>query len=337
MIFKALNMRCNNCGTDNDINSRYCKRCGSSLYSNVGVHHTTRKSRMSPLKLILIAVLVIFVALSAVTAYIVYVDTSPSEILYLNNKNPGDVTSNSELAANIPDTALSRQIIDAAKQGVPVYKIGDGKGPVTVISAGVHGDQLVPTVASMKLINYLDGRKINGTVYIIPFTSPSALSKNTKLTDGVNLNTVADKDGTTSNDIIKLAQISNASAVADFHETQAGKNPGRTTIMCSQVPTPGSFQLAQDMSSLSLDTTLTYYVAGVEYEGAIEDVSNINGIPAVTPIVLVSSHGKVYHSAVGESYNQMLALLIANHNLNPNDSYLQLANVDIDGWDSLSR
>ena len=91
-------------------------------------------------------------------------------------------------------------------KGIPIYKIGDGNAPVSVISSGVHGNQLVPTIAAMQLINFLDGRKIKGTVYVIPFTSPPTLSKNTKLTNSVNLNTVADKEGTITNDIVKFAE-----------------------------------------------------------------------------------------------------------------------------------
>ena len=85
--------------------------------------------------------------------------------------------------------------------------------------------------------------------------------------------------------------------------------------MCSEYPNYGSYQLANNMSSLSLDTTLTYLVAGVAYDGAVEDELNLKGTNAVTPLVQVSSHGHVYQSAVEESYTQMLALLYVNGNL----------------------
>ncbi|MDO5826151.1 MAG: succinylglutamate desuccinylase/aspartoacylase family protein [Methanosphaera sp.] len=290
-----------------------------------------KKSSFSPLKIIGLLLLLCIIAVGASFIYVVYFDTSPVEIIELNH-NSANVLSNSELAGNIPNSNISQEICAYTNNCTPVYKIGTGEDPVTVICAGVHGDQLVPSVAAMRLINYLDGRKINGTVYVIPFTSPKAISQNTKLTDGVNLNTVADESGSASNDVVKLALSSNASAVGDFHETEIGKNPGKTTIMCSQIPTYGSFQLAEDMSKLSLDTTMTYNVAGVAYDGAVEDVLNLNGTASVTPLVVVSGHGKVYSSAVDESYDQMLALLLVNHNLNPDDTYLKLANADMDGF-----
>jgi predicted deacylase len=327
MNFIFIFMKCNYCGAVNDDNAHNCRFCGRQL----GIPNNNKRSFFTPLKIIGIILIACFVALGASVVYVVYFDASAVEIMELN-ANSANVLSNQELAGNIPNSNISQQICAYTNNCTPIYKIGTGEAPVTVISAGVHGDQLVPSVAAMRLINYLDGRKINGTVYVIPFTSPKAISQNTKLTDGVNLNTVADKSGTASNDVVKLALTSNATAVGDFHETEIGKNPGKTTIMCSQIPTYGSFQLAEDMSRLSLDTTMTYYVAGVAYDGAVEDVLNLNGTASVTPLVLVSSHGKVHSTAVDESYDQMLALLLANHNLNPDDTYLKLANADIDGF-----
>ncbi len=327
MNFIFIFMKCNYCGAVNDDNAHNCRFCGRQL----GIPNNNKRSFFTPLKIIGIILIACFVAVGASLVYVVYFDASAVEIMELN-ANSANVLSNQELAGNIPNSNISQQICAYTNNCTPIYKIGTGEAPVTVISAGVHGDQLVPSVAAMRLINYLDGRKINGTVYVIPFTSPKAISQNTKLTDGVNLNTVADKSGTASNDVVKLALTNNATAVGDFHETEIGKNPGKTTIMCSQIPTYGSFQLAEDMSRLSLDTTMTYYVAGVAYDGAVEDVLNLNGTASVTPLVLVSSHGKVHSTAVDESYDQMLALLLANHNLNPDDTYLKLANADIDGF-----
>jgi predicted deacylase len=323
-------MKCRNCGVENDNNATFCRACGGKLFVHTTPYPT--KSSSSALKVIGLILLIFLVALSGLVAYVVYFDTSDVEILQLTSSNSGNVLSNSEIANNIPDTELSNSIAEAANNGVPIYKIGNGEGPVSVISAGVHGDQLVPTIAAMNLINYLDGRKIRGTVYVIPFTSPEAISQNTKLTNGVNLNQAANQEGTVSKSLVDFAIINNASAVGDFHETEIGKNPGETTIMCTQYPNYGSFQLASDMSSLTVDTTSTYLIAGIEYDGAIEDELNLQGTTAVTPLVLVPSHGKVYQSSVDDSYNQMLALLIVNGNLDLSDDYLRLANADIDGF-----
>ena len=322
-------MKCQNCGTENSDNAKFCKKCGSTIGELV--EKPAKKSGFSTSIKALIIIIALILAIGGAYAYVVYFDVSPVEIEQLTASNSGDVLNNPEIASNIPNSNITDTIIESANSGVPIYKIGDGSGPVTVICAGVHGDQLVPSVAALDLIDYLDGRKIKGTVYVIPFASPEAISDNTKLTDGVNLNTVADEPGTVSNKIVNFAREHNASAVGDFHETQVGKDPGITTIMCSKVPTYESYDLAHDMAGLSLDTTFSYTLAGIAYDGAIEDECNLAGTPAVTPLVVVSDHGQVSQTAVSESYDQMLALLMANGNLDYDDAYLKLANSDLDG------
>lgn len=321
-------MICPNCGNENKDDAKFCRICGHSL-KNDQKSAPSKKSGISTLSKIIIIIIIIIAIIGATVGYIVYMDTSEVEILQLNTQNPGNVLNNPQIAANIPDSEISKEIVNATNSGVPIYKIGNGEGPVTLISAGIHGDQLSPQIAAMELIEFLDGRKIKGTVYVIPFAAPGATADNTKLSDGVNLNLVANENGTTSNDIVKFAQDNNVSAVGDFHGTELGKNPGVTTVMCSKYPTYGSYELANDMALLSLDTTWTYTVAGVQYSGAVEDVCNLNGIPAVTPLVL-SVHGQVDEISVEESFTQMIGLLLANGNLDPNDNYLKLANIDKD-------
>ena len=51
-----------------------------------------------------------------------------------------------------------------------------------------------------------------------------------------------------------------------------------------------------------------YKKAGTEYPGALEDVSNLRGIPAVTCEV-ISTHGTLNLSKVNNSFNQMIAFL----------------------------
>lgn len=321
-------MKCDKCGSENRNGSKFCRSCGAPFENNQQINN--KKSGISKWKIALVAVICCVIAIAGCLAYIIYFDNSPVEILQLNNKDTGNVYLNSYVASNIPESETVSAVCNATSQGVPIYKIGDGSGPVSLIVAGVHGDQLSSQVAALNLIDYLDGRKITGTVYVIPFAAPGATQDNTKFSDGMNLNTVADEAGTTSNDIVNFAKTNNISAVGDFHGTELGKNPGKTTIMCSQSPTYGSYQLANDMSVLALDTTMTYTVAGVAYDGAIEDECNLAGVPAVTPLVL-STHGQVDQNAVQSSTIQMLALLTANGNLN-DDGYNRLANIDIDGF-----
>ncbi len=48
--------------------------------------------------------------------------------------------------------------------------------------------------------------------------------------------------------------------------------------------------------------------AGVKYPGALEDVCNLNGVPAVTCEVL-ALHGTLNKNRINKSCNQMFALL----------------------------
>ncbi|MDL2271011.1 zinc-ribbon domain-containing protein [Methanobrevibacter sp. OttesenSCG-928-I08] len=311
---------CPKCGSKNPDGFTYCNNCGNEIIA---------KKNNSIAKISIILILTIIVIVGGALAYIIYFDTSPIEYSYLNQKDSGNILNNNALSSHIPNSDEVLEITNMANNGVPVYQIGDGSGPVSVIVSGVHGDQLSSQIASLQLIDYLSGRKITGTVYIIPYAAPGAISENVKLSNGVNLNTVADEEGTTSNDIIKFIISKNASAVGDFHGTELGKDPGKTTIMCSQIPCYDSYLLALEMSNYINQNTISYLVAGVKYDGAIEDEANLIGIPSVTPLVL-STHGQVSNGAVEESFLQMLALLHANGNLDPNNEYNRLANMDID-------
>lgn len=312
---------CTNCGSRNPDDATYCNSCGKEIKVN---------ENKSLAKVSIILILTMIVIIGATLTYIVFFDTSPIEYSYLNQKDSGDILKNPNLASNIPSSEEVIKITEMAKNGVPIYQIGDGSGPVSVIVSGVHGDQLSSQIASLKVIDYLSGRKISGTVYIIPYAAPGAISINEKLSNGVNLNTVADEEGTTSNDIIKFVQNKNVTALGDFHGTEAGGDPGKTTIICSQVPCYDSYLLALEMNNYIGHETLTYLVAGISYDGAIEDEANLIGIPAVTPEVL-SNHGQVDNVSVDEAFLQMLSLLHANGNLD-NSNYNKLANLDLDGF-----
>lgn len=317
-------MKCPKCGKENNKeNSRFCTSCGAKLEQPA----LEQPKRMNRTKIILLAVICLIIAIGGALSYIIFFDYSPVEVMLLNTNNPGDVLANPQIKNNMLGKEIAYEVCNEAKKGVPVYRIGDGSGPVSVVVAGVHGDQLSSQSAALFLTEYLTGYKIKGTVYVIPFAAPEATEHNTKLVDGVNLNTVANESGTTSNDIVNFVKTHNATAVGDFHGTEPGKNPGKTTIMCSQAPTYESYLLAKDMAYFANDKTMTYTVAGEAYEGAIEDICNLEGIPAVTPLVL-SMHGTTTPDALEQSFIQMIALLNANGNF-VYDPYTELANYDM--------
>ncbi|HML04152.1 MAG TPA: succinylglutamate desuccinylase/aspartoacylase family protein [Methanobacterium sp.] len=220
----------------------------------------------------------------------------------------GDVTKNSYIKKNIPISQLNNQVVNLAKSGTPMITFGDGNGPKVMITAGVHGNELPAQIAAMRMINYLNGKQIHGTVYIIPFVAPSDTAKNTRFWNGKNLNEVANVAGTPSNQIINKAKFLQVNALGDFHSSKPGGVPGKNSVFCTKAPTYESYNIANSISKQTGFALISYSRAGVEYPGAVEDVSNLAGIPAVTCEVL-SSHGIVASGSVDKSYNQMMAFL----------------------------
>lgn len=220
----------------------------------------------------------------------------------------GTVTNNYYIKKNIPQSQLTSQIIALSKKGTPIIRFGNGSGPKVMIVAGVHGNELPSQIAAVKLANYLKGKSINGTVYIVPFVVPSNTAKTVRYWKGKNLNRVANVAGTPTNKILNLAKRLNISVLGDFHSTQPGGVPGKMAVFCSKHPTYKSYSIAKYISKKTGSSLIAYDQSGAEYPGALEDTTNLAGIPAATCEVL-SPHGVVKSGSVTKSYNQMIALL----------------------------
>lgn len=220
----------------------------------------------------------------------------------------GDVSKNYYIKNNIPKTQLTNQVADLAKKGTPMITIGNGSGPRVMIVAGVHGNELPSQIAAMKLVNYLNGKKINGTIYIVPFVVPSNTAKDARYWNGKNLNSVANVAGTPTNKILNLAKQLKVNALGDFHSSKPGGVPGKMSVFSTKSPTYESYNIANYICSRTGSALIPYKRAGAEYPGALEDTSNLARTPAVTCEVL-SPHGTVKSGSVDKSYSQMIALL----------------------------
>lgn len=233
---------------------------------------------------------------------------SPVKMQVVIGGTGGTVTKNYYIKKNLPKTQLTNQIVALAKKGTPMITIGNGSGPKVLIVAGVHGNELPAQIAAMKLINYLNGKKIKGTIYIIPFAAPSSTAKNTRFWNGKNLNSVANVAGTPTNKIVNLAKQLKVNALGDFHSTKPGGVPGKNSALCTKVPTYESYNIAKSISKQTGSALIADTKAGAAYPGAVEDVTNLAGIPAVTCEVK-SSHGYIAAGSVTRSYNQIVAFL----------------------------
>ena len=97
-------------------------------------------------------------------------------------------------------------------------------------------------------------------------------------------------------------------AIGDFHSSSINSNPGRYAVFSSYHPSPESHLMGLFISRYSNCEDLSYKKAGVVFKGALEDESNLSGIPAVTCEV-VSSFKQVDEGSVDKSFNQMLSFL----------------------------
>ncbi len=226
-------------------------------------------------------------------------------------KSGADITKNRNIKDNIPNSALVKKMVKAAKSGTPVIKFKGGKGKAVFITAGVHGNEISSQVAAMKLIQYLETHPIKGTVYIMPFMNPKGTAKNVRDYAGVHLNKKANVKGTISYKTVKLITKFKCKAYGDFHCTRPGGKPGKDVAMGTYKPTAKSAKLAKYIAKKSKVKYIIYKKAGVEYPGALEDVVSSKGIPSVTCEV-ITPHGTIAKGSVSRSLSMMKSLLKFN-------------------------
>lgn len=235
------------------------------------------------------------------------VSSMDCEIITIAKDTGGDISLNHDLMEELTPGSIGKPLIDAALKGTPLLKFGSGS-PRILLCAGIHGNELPPQVAFFKLLNYLEDKKINGTVYTIPIAIPNATMKNSRRFQGWDMNRKTFTKGYISNTILKTAQKLEIQAAADFHSTQPQSNPGIESVFCSKKPCYESFKIADHITHQTSSKVISQERAGTLYGGALEDELNISGIPAVTCEV-VSRNGKVDFGSVERSLMQMKSFL----------------------------
>jgi uncharacterized protein len=229
------------------------------------------------------------------------------DITIIDPKTGGSVEKNKDLKGHLSRGKITESLIEAAKKGTPLVQMGYGF-PTVLLTAGVHGNELPPQAAVLRLLRAMDKKKMAGTVYIIPFAIPYATMNNSRRFQGWDMNRKAFKEGTTPYHIIHTTQKLKINAVADFHSTQAQSNPGIESVFCSKNPCYESFKIATHITSQTFSKIISQDKAGTLYGGALEDELNLSGIPAVTCEV-VSQNGKIDSGSIKRSYLQMQAFL----------------------------
>jgi predicted deacylase len=230
------------------------------------------------------------------------------EIDIINKFAGGEVSKNPDIMKYLPRTPITNQLLIAAKKGTPIVRFGRKNTPGILVLAGVHGNEYPPQIAAVKLINKLAIENLNVTVHVIPFAIPFSTEKSLRSWKGQDPNRSANIFGTPTNNILLTSKKDKIKYLGDFHSTRPGGYPGRLSVLCSEMPCLLSFQMADFIEQETKSTLLSFTKAGSIYPGALEDVFNLAGIPAVTGEAM-SPHGTVIQGSVEASLEQMEAFL----------------------------
>ena len=229
------------------------------------------------------------------------------EMSYISDLSGGYISRNAHVFNQIELNDLNKFILEKSVFGTPVFKLGCGGNRILILS-GIHGNELPPQIANIRLLNDLIDKKINHTLFFIPFAAPKATMENKRFFNTLDLNRTSHIKDSLSNCIIQKIEELEIDFVGDFHSTAFNSNPGFESIFSTKSPTPESFLIANYIARDIDCRIIAIDCAGESYKGAVEDVCNVRGIPAVTGEVL-SPFASVAKGSVERSFIQMKSFL----------------------------
>ena len=175
----------------------------------------------SRLIILSIFVLTCIILSSSVSSAVTSNNTNSISVQILDKNVHGNVIKNPAIKKYLSDTTFNREMISKLKQGSLVYRLGNGKGKTILICGGIHGNEPQGPLAVTKLLSYLKTKKVNGTVYIVPFAIPIDTEKNVRdyvrspaHYDPNRETTVA---GTPTNNILKFVLAHKVDYIIDVH------------------------------------------------------------------------------------------------------------------------
>ena len=217
------------------------------------------------------------------------------------------ISRNNYVLENLKINGLTQFILEKSVYGTPIFKLGNGGRKILIVS-GIHGNELPPQIANVRLINELVDSELNNTLYFIPFAAPKASMYNQRLFNSMDLNRSSHIKNSISNLIIQKIIDLGIDFVGDFHSTSYNSNPGFESVFASKSPTSESVNMAKHISQNVGSKIISFDIAGSTYKGAVEDVCNLKGIPAVTCEVL-SPFASVGEGSVLKSLSQMKSFI----------------------------
>lgn len=229
------------------------------------------------------------------------------EMSYVSDFSGGFISRNRQILQNLDLNKFTQFILEKCVYGTPIFKLGDGGKKILILS-GIHGNELSPQIANVKLLNKMLFKELTDTIYFIPFASPKSTMDNERTFNSLDLNRSAHIKDSISNLIVQFVEDSGINFVGDFHSTAYNSNPGIESVFSSKSPSPESYLVANYISRDVGSEVITFDFAGSSYKGAVEDVCNLKRIPAVTCEVLCP-FASVGEGTVEKSFAQMESLL----------------------------
>ena len=229
------------------------------------------------------------------------------EMEYICDFSGAYISRNNYVLENLKINGLTQFILEKSVYGTPIFKLGNGGRKILILS-GIHGNELPPQIANVRLINELVDSELNNTLYFIPFAAPKASMYNQRLFNSMDLNRSSHIKNSISNLIIQKIIDLGIDFVGDFHSTSYNSNPGFESVFASKYPTSESVNMAKHISENVGSKIISFDIAGSTYKGAVEDVCNLKGIPAVTCEVL-SPFASVGEGSVLKSLSQMKSFI----------------------------
>ena len=142
-------------------------------------------------------------------------------VQFLDKNVHGNVMKNPAIKKYLNNTSFNQKMVSKLKQGSLVYRFGNGKGKTILICGGIHGNEPQGPLAVIKFMNYLKNKKINGTVYIVPFAIPVDTEKNSRnyvrSSKHYDPNREFNIAGTPANKILKFALVHKVDYIIDVH------------------------------------------------------------------------------------------------------------------------
>lgn len=231
----------------------------------------------------------------------------------IDSSTAGNVLANNQINRYFINNSIRRNeelmdCISQTKYGSIVFTTGSGRNELLLV-AGVHGNELASQSALIKLMEKIITKdvKIKCKLHIIPFLIPYTTMTNSRKYHGEDMNRHAHLDGITK-EIVDYADNNHITALCDCHSTDPNNKPGFASVFCSVKPLIDSSKIATKICLDTQSTILPIKEAGMILKGAVEDESNLRGIPAVT-CETVCENGKVNDEAVKFSYNQAISFL----------------------------